>query len=321
MNRFWESVIGPLLDELRPQALVEVGAAEGLNTERLLAWCEAHDATLHSIDPAPGFDPEALAARAPGRLTFHREPSLAALERLPTADVVLLDGDHNWYTVLEELRLLARRARHDERPFPLVLLHDVGWPYARRDLYYEPARVPAEHRQPYARGGLVPGEPGQVEPGLNPGVCNAEREGGPRNGVLSGVEDFLGEGPAELELACLPGLSGLGLLHGPTHRERSPRLAGLVEQLASGLLTAHLEQLERERLRGLIEQERLLVAARQLARVRAELAQLEDAHARACAELTAVRGELARVYESRSWRVTEPLRNVDRVRRRLIGPD
>src|SRR5690606_8626689 len=135
----------------------------------------------------------------------------------------------------------AARGAREERPFPRVLLHDVGWPYARRDLYYAPERVPAEHRQPYAPGALAPGEPGQVEQGLNVGVANAEREGGPRNGVLTAVEDFLAEGPAELRLACLPGFSGLGLLHAPAHRERSPRLAALVAQLEDGLLSAHIE--------------------------------------------------------------------------------
>jgi hypothetical protein len=36
-------------------------------------------------------------------------------------------------------------------------MHDVLWPYGRRDLYYEPERVPEEFRQPYEMKGIRPG--------------------------------------------------------------------------------------------------------------------------------------------------------------------
>ncbi len=64
---------------------------------------------------------------------------------------MFLDGDHNWYTVFHELRLIEEHCQRNERLFPLVLLHDLGWPYGRRDLYYNPETIPAEYRQPYAR--------------------------------------------------------------------------------------------------------------------------------------------------------------------------
>ena len=44
---------------------------------------------------------------------------------------------------------------------PLLMLHDIGWPLARRDGYYAPERIPAEHRQPLARNVfLAPDDPG-----------------------------------------------------------------------------------------------------------------------------------------------------------------
>ena len=84
------------------------------------------------------------------------------------ADVVLLDGDHNWYTVDHELRQIEQSARACALPLPVVACHDVGWPYGRRDLYYDPATVPEGYRQPYRKGGLLPGviEP-QPGKGLN----------------------------------------------------------------------------------------------------------------------------------------------------------
>jgi hypothetical protein len=48
-------------------------------------------------------------------------------------------------------------------------MHDVLWPYGRRDLYYVPERVPEEFRQPYEMKGIRPGTK-RVLPqgGLNP---------------------------------------------------------------------------------------------------------------------------------------------------------
>ena len=54
-------------------------------------------------------------------------------------------------------------------PLPVIVMHDVLWPYGRRDLYYVPERVPEEFRQPYEMKGIRPGTK-QVLPtgGLNP---------------------------------------------------------------------------------------------------------------------------------------------------------
>ena len=59
-------------------------------------------------------------------------------------------------------------------------MHDVLWPYGRRDLYYAPERIPEEFRQPYAQRGMQPGQAGSVLAGggLNPTMHNADAEGG-----------------------------------------------------------------------------------------------------------------------------------------------
>lgn len=79
-----------------------------------------------------------------GRYRFFRDISHAVLPTLPAMDVALVDGDHNWHTVFHELRMLAETARASLAPLPVLILHDVGWPYGRRDLYYAPERIPEE---------------------------------------------------------------------------------------------------------------------------------------------------------------------------------
>ena len=83
---------------------------------------------------------------------FHLGISHDVLPTLPPADVALIDGDHNWFTVYHELKMLAATSREAGAPLPLLVLHDVAWPYGRRDLYYEPSRIPEEFRQPHRQG-------------------------------------------------------------------------------------------------------------------------------------------------------------------------
>ncbi|MEZ5167505.1 MAG: hypothetical protein R2695_13815 [Acidimicrobiales bacterium] len=44
---------------------------------------------------------------------FHRALSLDALRHTPAFDVALIDGDHNWYTVYHECRLLAEASQRE----------------------------------------------------------------------------------------------------------------------------------------------------------------------------------------------------------------
>lgn len=196
------------LDAVVAKSVAEIGSYEGEFTRDLLAWAGRSGAGVIAIDPEPQPQLEELAAGHP-ELELVREPSHDALAQIPLPDAVIIDGDHNYYTVSEELRLIGERAGGDS--LPLVLLHDVCWPHARRDIYYAPDRIPEEHRQPLAEDvRILPGNPGIAESGLRYPWA-AAREGGPRNGVLTAVEDFV-EARDGLRLAVVPAFFGLGIL-------------------------------------------------------------------------------------------------------------
>ena len=203
-----ELVLG-CLEAVQARSVTEVGAFMGELTRLLLCWADGVDATVTAIDTAPHPDLEALAP-AHANLRLLREASLEALERIELADVVILDGDHNYYTVSRELGLIAERAADAGRRLPLLLLHDVGWPHGRRDDYYVPERIPVEHRRPLAQAGLHPDEAGTVSGGI-PCDNPAAREGGPRNGVLTAAEDFVAA-HQRLALAIVPAFYGLGVI-------------------------------------------------------------------------------------------------------------
>ena len=100
-----------------------------------------------------------------------------------------------------------RDAGHD---FPLTFLHDIGWPFGRRDQYHDPDSIPQEHRHPHRLAGIVPGQAELTdEPGLRL-MVNAEAEGTPRNGVLTGIEDFMSESALQLTVKTSPASSARG---------------------------------------------------------------------------------------------------------------
>jgi len=106
MYPFWDPVVWPLLQAAEARRIVEIGALRGETTALMLERLGA-DAELHVIDPVPEFDPAQHEERFPGRYIFHRDISHNVLPGLPPMDVALVDGDHNWFTVYHELRLLS----------------------------------------------------------------------------------------------------------------------------------------------------------------------------------------------------------------------
>jgi cephalosporin hydroxylase len=255
MFPLWDVAIAPVLHAAHARRVLEIGALRGETTDRMLDDLGT-DAELHVVDPEPAFDPADHERRFPGRYQFHRGLSLDVLPTLGPIDAALIDGDHNWYTVYNELRLLAEGARRHGTGLPVLILHDVLWPYGRRDLYYAPERVPAEFRQPYARAGMNPGAK-RLHPnkGLNPTMCNAEEEGGPRNGVMTALDDFVGEHPRPVRKVVLPIYFGLAIVVEEDRLAEQPELVWALERLESSEGRYDLLQVaEATRLRAMVFQ-------------------------------------------------------------------
>jgi hypothetical protein len=250
-----ETVVA-ILDAARPRSMLEVGAYAGDVTRILLDWAGGSGARVTAIDPEPEPSLVELSEGHP-ELNLIRKPSHEALPGVELPDAAIIDGDHNYYTVHEELRLIGNKA--NDAGLPLLLLHDVCWPHARRDSYFAPELIPEEHRNPMVQGaGLFPGEPGLKSGGL-PFTWAAEEEGGPANGVLTAIEDFVAERDG-LQLAIVPAFFGLGVVW---HREApwSEAVAGVVERFDRNPL---LERLEANRVYHLASVHVQMVRAAQL---------------------------------------------------------
>ena len=60
MQRFWEKVIEPILEEFKPKHILEIGSQRGYNTIKILDFCEKYNSKLSSVDPFPLYDYEQL---------------------------------------------------------------------------------------------------------------------------------------------------------------------------------------------------------------------------------------------------------------------
>ena len=275
-------VMLPCLDAAAVRSIAEVGAFAGDLTGVLVKWAAGAGARVQAIDPSPQPGLEALAAQRP-ELELIRQTSLEALPKLPLPDAIVIDGDHNYYTVSEELRLIGERAS-GEGELPLLLFHDVLWPHGRRDDYFDVDQIPADARHETVRpgNGIYPGDPG-TRPGGLPYPRSAAHEGGPRNGVLTAVEDFLAGRPGA-RLAILPAFFGFAAVW-DTARPYSDALAGILDPFDRHPVLERLESSRVEHLaRGYQAQSEIWALQAQLTRQRAVLQRLLDSSAFGVAE-------------------------------------
>jgi len=208
MKYFYEKALKPFILKEKYRDICEIGAAGGENTD-LLAGLE--NVTVTVVDPCHDADLTSKYAKNK-KISVYKRKSLDALRELNQAfDCFLIDGDHNWYTVFNELKAIEEKSLL--KAGGTIFLHDVRWPYARRDMYYLPEDIPESYRHPYARKGMERGRKDLSDSGgMNANHYNALYEGGERNGVLTAVEDFLKIHGRKYYFFCYNRGEGLGVL-------------------------------------------------------------------------------------------------------------
>lgn len=189
MQYFWDWAIGPLLRSAGASRVLEIGASWGGNTERLVR--DLPNARVTVIDPC--FDADLVAKfKGEPRVEVRKGKSLEMLPEISGQyDAILIDGDHNYYTVYSELHLIAERGLLAPNGF--ILLHDMGPPYGRMDMFYDPEAVPPEAK--------APGRP---------------------QGVRTAVEAFIADAPEPYRLLTWRAQHGLGCMM--REKDYKPRL-------------------------------------------------------------------------------------------------
>lgn len=209
-------IVLPVLQSIKPQRIAEIGASAGGHSKMLADFLRPLQGRLFSIDPMPQQSFLDWVKMSGDVVTHIRQASLTGIAEVSRADVWFIDGDHNWYTVYHELLQIEAKAREHQSPL-FMFLHDVSWPCARRDMYYNPQAIPAEYLHPYSSElGITLDNPHSFEGGFK-GPNWALKEGGARNGILTAVEDFLAVSQTQFHWIHIPAVLGLGILIDKKH--------------------------------------------------------------------------------------------------------
>jgi len=185
MWRSFDDHILPILNSSTPTTILEIGVLHGKNTLQILEWCSTNNSHLTSIDPVgwTGDIPEHLMAPMDGYIYKRGDETLEKLTITPTGieevfekgldknwtyykqrsldflaspdfqgyDLYLIDGDHNYFTVMQELSSIHNVSKAGD----ILLFNDVTGHWARNDLYYDPEFIPKEHRNGKKQGVLT----------------------------------------------------------------------------------------------------------------------------------------------------------------------
>lgn len=208
MDKFVKLFLVPLIKSRGWNRICEIGSSMGKSTGLLRGF---QDLEVTVIDPCLDCD---LQQKFVGSAHIHVRKGLS-LEVLPELsqpfDCILIDGDHNWYTVYNELRVISER--NLLRSGGVIFFHDVQWPWGRRDMYYQPDLIPPEYRHSWKQLGVVRGKSELA--GIEDDFAiykKATFEGGARNGVLTAIEDFLANHKGQYRFLRVVAGAGLGIM-------------------------------------------------------------------------------------------------------------
>jgi len=209
MINFWP-IISEFAKIFHPNDICEIGSERGLTSQRLAELLP--DADIHVVDPFIAADVKAMK-----NTRAYEETSEKFLKRKLPINFYLIDGDHNYETVSMEIALASENAA--QGPF-CAMFHDIGWPFARRDGYYNPKLVKTPH--PHQFDSYLSLEDDLLRYGRHGFETQkvfalANNSGGEHNGVLTAIEDFIETKNQDWRLLKVPMFFGLGLVWDETH--------------------------------------------------------------------------------------------------------
>ena len=115
------------------------------------------------------------------------ENPLNALRKFENYDAIFIDDDANWYTLINELKII----KNTNREFPLVFICNNNFPNKRRDSYSNLDNIPDNFRQEYTDKLTINFNNEKII--ISDGFYHACDENTTKNGVSTAIEDFLDE--------------------------------------------------------------------------------------------------------------------------------
>lgn len=242
----FKPIIEIALNMKRPKTIVEIGSEYAGSSRVLLDYALKNNAHVYLIDPYPYVDLKQTLEAYEGYYTHIKLLSLQALDSLQQIDMFFIDGDHNYYTVINELQKI-----YAQNPLAWVFLHDVAWPCAYRDMYYNPSTIPPQFLHDYTYEDGVDNNNSLIKNGGFHGASNyawAKQYAGDKNGVKKAIEDFLISN-ANYYYTQIEAVMGLGLIVPISEKDKADQLFlpyqnSLIQNMENNRIELYLKVLE-----------------------------------------------------------------------------
>lgn len=234
-------LIHQILKLINPQSIVQIGIGAGSLSEKLLTWIEKHNGQLICIDLYSWNDQIKQKLDSPN-LEFFEELSLDVLPTLSAADLYIINGDPNYFTLSNELKIIWEACQASEKPF-LALVYGTSWPFDQRDAYSNPSMLPISNIHPYTWiQGVVPDYPETLSDGYKVDtLAFAIHAGEKQNGLLNAIWDFTEDKKEMLGMIKIPLFFGVTVIFSKGGKW-SQKLTDLVKNYKDHDLTVSMEE-------------------------------------------------------------------------------
>lgn len=227
MYRLWHHITLPILEILAPKHIVGIRVESIFDTKNLLNYAKRNRSVTHAIDiidPVPSSDLNELLDREPEILCLHSDTSLNTLPNVLPADIVLLNGNCNCYTVYKELSTILKVSDQKSCNYPIIMLHNVTTPFEKESVVFDD-----ELTQPISQ-----------------------------NCALIAIDDFINEHDTRFECCYIEGFNGLCILFEKKFFEQRSDFAEFINSTIPTIpIKGQLEALEQNRIKELLNLDEL----------------------------------------------------------------
>ena len=205
-------IIPILLNRFKVNDIIIVGNLDEKTKNFILNYCNDFNAnyTFFDVDNS-------------GNTKFRKNSIFNDLSNFKNYGAIFLNDDPNWYTTYNELKII----KENNDDFPLVFICNNTFPHKRRDSYENPTIIPNDFLNDYSEDLKC----GNIS--IYDGFYHAIESNTSKNGVLTAIDDFLGDNYG-IEFMNIKFLNGMSILYhnNPISYFRLKRLAEEISEFS-----------------------------------------------------------------------------------------
>jgi len=199
MDRLWNTVISPIINNLQVKDMVLVGQELTL-IKNILVYCQQELAHLNLITQSINKDLESYKNEYSNYLDILKETSFISLPKLQNYGAIFLDGNKDLHTIHSELAIIEKG--FENKDFPLIFLYNINAPDCTKFSTKKSDNILLNKNQ-VKYSGNDPDEPSEFDE-------NYTKEH--HYHLINAVEEFINESESDLSYAITDAYNGLMII-------------------------------------------------------------------------------------------------------------